>query len=324
MGTCECENNAINNKELKYFFVRNDREAIKAQPDANRRENQKRKRIIKKFIIKNISRLCKKEKYNNIKSRAQNIFFDKEELNFKYNKSYFKQIINKKLDKYFNEKEIILKDLFSYNLIDSLHSFPKIRDKISSHHNNDIVKNHKKYLSDLISFLDKKKSIDENENNIKKILENEVGDNINEIEEDKKNNEVIKNEKNNLLWDVGIFIKKEIDNFFDVCFGSTKKNFVECQKKSIFLNILILQDNKNYPQINFTWELRKLIKLLYYIYLLKKYNFLSDTNNCFYKISPMQIKKKSIMIDKIIINKRESIIKNENKMKLLKKVMTKK
>ena len=343
MGICECENNSVNNKELKYFFTRTIRDTVKAQAEndfSNKKETKKKKRIIKNFINKNISRLVKKEKYNNLKNKAQSLFFDNEELNFIYNEQYFEEKINSKLDEFINtkEKENIVKDLFTFNLKLTKHSFSfqKLKDKVSIHYNNDILNNHKKYFNDLISFLNKKNPIYENENIIKKIYlkfndknENEITNKRNnEFEENKKNNiEDIQKEKFNLSSDpmnIKNFIKREINNFFDVCL--TKKNFVECQKKSIFLNIILSLDNQKYPQINFPWELRKLLRLLYYIYLLKKYNFLNNTNNCFYKINPIQIKRKSKIMDKILLKKRESITKNENmfKMKLFKKAITRK
>ena len=368
MGTCQCENNTYiyinyNNetKELKNFFSRKNARTIQEQPDIIKTEKQKKIRIIKKFIIKNMSRLYKKEKYKGLKMKSRNLFFEEEQLNFQYNKSFFEQKLNKLLTDYFKGKEKIINDLFPYNLIGSLHSFPKLRDKISSYHNDNTLKNKKEYLDNFISFLTDNNLIKthtkkpnllsmskysfkglnnmENEESAnlgklltKKTLKEDDFEKIDETDENRKNNsiedlKISKKEskvKFNLSWDQinkDNLMKKEIDNFFDVCFGSTKKNFAECQKKSIFLNILIFQEYKKIPKINFTWKLKTLVKLLYYLYLLKKYNFLSDTNNCFYKINSFQMKKKSIIRDKIILNKRESFQNNELKIKLLKKAM---
>ena len=365
MGTCECADNIINKKELKYFFTRN-KQIIDEQAEISKKEKQKKTRIIKKFIIKNTSRLYRKEKYKALRNKAQSLFFEKEELNFKYDESYFKQKINNKINDYFKQKENIIKDLFHYKLIDSLHSFQKLKDKISTHHNKDIFINQKEYLNDLVKYLNEhnliKKKIT-NSNLIKQLLvkmslkdniniDNERriyapkktvkekrlkkdinNDNNNSNEEERKNNDDIKKmktkkeEKGNISWEqrnIEELIKQEIDNMFDVCFGSSKRNFTECQKKSIFLKILLEQENQKNPQINFTWELRKLIKLLYYIYLLKKYNFLSDTNNCFYKINPSHIKRKSVIKDKIILKQRDSKFENMLKVKFLKKAISQK
>ena len=372
MGTCVCEDNYPNNKELKYFFTRKKKQTIvkEEQPDISdilEREKQKKRKIIKKFIIKNLSRLYKKEKFNSLKSKAQNKFFEIEELNFKYEQSFYEEKMNEKITKFIKEKQVIVKDLFSFNLLDLLHkSIPILRDKISIYHNNNIFSEQKEYLNDLITFLKENNLIKRKvtkPNMIKQFLINGIlneENNLNNCDnflqkksfndlkyennnlkatkdtsnENSKNNDLdnskIKKDskvKFKLSWEqitIESLVKIEINNFFDVSLGSAKKNFVECQKKSIFLNILINEYNKKYPQINFPWELRKLIKLLYYIYLLKKYNFLFDTN-CFYRINPIEIKKKSIIIDKIILNKRESnFSKNDNtlKIKLLKKVFS--
>ena len=363
MGTCVCENTYPNNKELKYFFTRKKIEPIqepKYDIDILEREKQKKRRIIKKFIIKNLSRLYKKEKYKSLKNKAQSKFFEIEELNFKYEQSYYEQKMKEKIIKFFKLKEIIVKDLFPFSILDLLHkSFPLLRDKISIHYNNNIFTEQKEYLNDLIAFL-KENNLIKNQggkpNIIKQFL---LNGNMNEENYKNNNNfflekksfdgfekeENRENTKKNELgrirnlrmkkdskvtfkssWEqitIESLIKIEIDNFLDVSLGSAKKNFMECQKKSIFLNILINQYNKKYPQINFPWELRKLIKLLYYIYLLKKYNFLFDTN-CFYRINPIEIKKKSIIRDKILLNKRESLSKSDNilKIKLLKKALS--
>ena len=372
MGTCECENNnntTVNNKELKHFFTRKNAGVIKYESDKVRREKLKRIKVIKKFIIKNLSRLYKKETYQGLKLKAKNLFFEEEVLNFQHNKSSFEKKLNTQLADYFKGNENIVNDLFQYNLIGSLHSFPKIRDKISIYHNDIIVKNQKEYLNNFISFLKDNNLIKQNLLNakqlnlskmilkgslnfehldtanfgkllMKKTLNEDKHEQINinnqnennENKENSKNNNddekrIIKKEskvKFNLSWEQiskDNLIKKEIDNFYDVCFGSTKKNFIECQKKSIFLNILIFQEYKKIPKIKFTCKLQNLLKSLYYLYLLKKYNYLSDTNNYFYKINSLQVKKKSIIRDKILLNNRESFGRNELRIKLLRKAI---
>jgi len=376
-GECECENNGLCLDELKNVFNRN-KENPQEQIEFIQREKRKNRGIIKKFIIKNILRLYNKEKNNNIKSKSQNLFIENKEPNFLYNKMYYQKKLNSKLTDFFKKKENIVEDLFPGNLIGSLHSFPKLRDKISTFHNNNILINQKEYLNDLIVYLTENNLINTklaNSNMIKYLLDRinlkevAVNDEINENNKNnrntfRKNNVPSLLQKNNLKieeninnnidyirntitynqkvefgnnknkvkfniygdsMDVENLIKKEIDNFFDVCFGSTKKNFLECQKKSVFLNLIISEENKKNPQINFTFELRRLIKLLYYIYLLKKYNYISDTNNIFYKINPLLIKRKSVIKDKIILNKSESFFKNEIlKIKLLKSALSNK
>ena len=374
-GECECEDNRLCLDELKNVFNRNN-EIPQNEIEFIQREKRKSKGIIKKFIIKNILRLFDKEKYNNIINKSQNLFIEKEEPNFLYNKMYYQKKLNSKLTDFFKKKENIIEDLFPGNLIGSLHSFPKLRDKISTYYNNNIIINQKEYLNDLIIYLNEHNLIKKltNTNMVKNLLdrirlnevvndENNENNNINRntfgkhnipnllLKNNLKDKEVNNNNNNDIKntitynqrvefsnnsnkvkfniygdsMDVENIIKREIDNFFDVCFGSTKKNFLECQKKSIFLNLIISEENKKNPQINFTLELKRLIKLLYYIYLLKKYNYISDTNNIFYKINPFQIKRKSAIRDKIILNKSGSFLKNEIiKIKLLKNALSNK
>ena len=373
-GECECESNRLCFDELKNVFNRN-KEIPQNEIEFIKREKRKSRIIIKTFIKKNILRLYNKEKNNNIINKSQNLFIEKEELNFIYNKMYYQKKLNSKITDFFKKKENIVEDLFLGNLIGSLHSFPKLRDKISTYHNNNILINQKEYLNDLIIYLTEHNLINKkltNSNMVKYLLDRIT---LNEVvnDENNKRNKVNRNtfrkhnvpsllQKNNLKekeninnennyikntitynqrvefgsnnnkvkfniygdsMDVENLIKREIDNFFDICFGSTKKNFLECQKKSIFLNIIISEENKKNPQINFIFELRKLIKLLYYIYLLKKYNYISDTNNIFYKINPLLIKRKSVLKDKIILDKNESFFKNEIlKIKLLKSALS--
>ena len=191
-------------EEKKQLLEQVKREAQKRQEELN-----KKNRIIKNFINNNISRLIKKEKYNNLKNKAQSLFFDKEELNFIYNEQYFEEKINSKLDEFINtkEKENIVKDLFSFNIKLAKHSFSfqKLKDKVSIHYNNNILNNHKQYLDDLISFLNKKNPIFENENIIKKIYLKFNDKNKNEIENEinnKRKYEIDENRKNNAIEDI--------------------------------------------------------------------------------------------------------------------------
>jgi len=367
--TCECENKSLNIEELKNFFTRNKKVYSEEEIEMINREKAKKRKLIKRFIVKNISRIYKKEKYNGRKARAQTLFFEKEELNFKYNKVFFEKKINLKCKEFFEQKENIIKDLFPYNLIGSLHSFQKLKDKISQYHNNNILTNQKEYLNDLVSYLTEhnliKKKI-KNPSLIKQIFakmalqdainnekeNNNMGNKVvnllkknskeyNEENKIKENNNSINNKEEdfgkailkkeskvsfNCNWgqlNIENLVKQEIDDFFDVCFDTKKRNFIECEKNSAFLYIIVSQENKKNPQINFTWELRKLIKLLYYIFLLKKYNYLSDTN-CFYKIKSKLIKRKSRKTPPKVINKRESFSRNEKllKLKFLKKAIS--
>jgi hypothetical protein len=290
--TCECENKSLNIEELKNFFTRNNKKIYSEEEiQMINREKAKKRKLIKRFIVKNISRIYKKEKFNGLKSRAQTLFFEKEELNFKYNKVFFEKKINLKCKEFFEQKENIIKDLFPYNLIGSLHSFPKLRDKISQYHNNNILNNQKEYLNDLVSYLSEhnliKKKIkhpslikqlfarmalqdainNEKEqnnfgNNVVNLLkknskdfneENKIKDNNNNINKEKDEDfgkSILKKESKVQFkcsmdqLNIENIIKQEIDDFFDVCFDTKKRNFIECEKYSSFLNIIVSQENK--------------------------------------------------------------------------------
>ncbi len=370
MGTCECEHNIINKRELKNYFTRS-KSLIKEQANIIKKGRQKKEKLIKKFIIKNISRLYRKEKFNLFKNKAKSRFLEKEELDFQYDQSYFEKQINDKLEAFFRHKIIILRnELFSFNnLIHSMHSFDKLRDKISTYYNKDIYNNQKDYYNNLVSYLEENNLIKKkimNPNLIKILYEKmNLNEGLNEDNEDdyynsykfhnkksvkekrtkkrgvneieigeERKGDIIRDMKkrktkaeSNMdnIWDNKAYLLKyEIDNLFDICFDSTKKNLQECQKKSVFLDIMISQENHKKPNINFTSELKKLMKLLYYIYLLKKHNYLSNTN-CFYKINPIYLKKESVMKNKNVILKHKNS-KKENifKIKLLKKSFSEK
>ena len=106
-------------------------------------------------------------------------------------------------------------------------------------------------------------------------------------------------------------IRKELDKFFDFCFNN-KQTESEFQKSSIFLKFITSEKQEK----TLNPKLTNIINSLYYIYLLKKYNFLSDTKNCFYQINSVLIRKKSILRNKSLLIKKGSIFKKENTLNL--------
>ena len=422
MGSCQCEKNiSSKNEELNNFFTRNKESTnnnnnkqinsnfkinmvkIKSQEEPNQIEEEniiiestKRKqkikeiqniikaRIINNFISKNLNRIYNKDKYTKLKAQTKKMFFEIEENNFNFDQHYFKQIFDSKLSKFLNNKDNIIKDLFSEKFRKSLYSFPKLKDLLNNEYNNYILKNHEKFLKDFmffgiskniinidliepkinkqISMIISRKGKDFNINNSSKknliALKKGINPSLNKKDSNKKKDktiekvnktfitsktknfsikrkskvfEEIKNnsfekEKNSIEGHFNItpvkekitmenILKQELDKFFDVCFTS-KIEYSEFEKESIFFNLITSKEQEKIP----TLELKNLINIFYYIYLLKKYDLLSDTNKSFYKVNQVLIKRKSIITNKIILNRKQSLSKKENmlKMKILK------
>lgn len=114
---------------------------------------------------------------------------------------------------------------------------------------------------------------------------------------------------------VDTVIKRELDRFYDICFTS-KLTFIEFERHSILLKLITSGQHEKI----LIPKLKNLINILYNVYLLKKYQFLSDTNKRFFKINSISIKRQSITSNKFILNRKESISKKDNilKMKILK------
>ena len=365
----------------------------------------KNAKIINNFILKNLNNIYAKDKYNKFKIQAKKIFFENEEINFNFDQSYFKHLFDSKLLRFLNNKENIIKDLFTERFRKSLYSFPKLKEIINNEHNNCIYNNHREFLNEFMSYgvnnniininniesrfskqiekeiMNKKNSnsgvndISNNNNyvrqskrtpSIRKIISLKLYPNQNQnnkikqksidikadnfrrrfktsktknysnynfkknvvISEDSKNNsyEKEKNNKNNLIpvqekITKENILKKELDKFYDVCFAS-KLSFSEFEKTSIFFNLI----TKGRKEKAFTGELKNLVNIFYYIYILKKYDYLSDTNKCFYKINSSIIIRKSMISNQMIINRKESFSKRESilKMKILKGIFNKK
>jgi len=419
MGTCQCErNNSSKDEELSHFFTRNHESTNNINNNSNTQINSNIKinminsknqeepnqieeeniieistkrqkikdisnihnvRLINNFISKNLNRIYNKDKYNKLKAQTKKMFFEIEEKNFNFDQAYFKHLFDSKLSKFLNNKDNIIKDLFSEKFRKTLYSFPKLKEVLNNEHNNYIFNNHKEFLNEFMSYgitkniinidliepkvnkqismvnvpqknndIIKRNNIQNNifgkgiNINLKKIdnnSKNKKGDKVNKIFRTsktrnfgiKRNIEEVKNnsfekEKNNIEDHFNLtpvkekitienIIKKELDKFYEVCF-TTKIPYSDFEKESIFFNLITSEEQEKAT----TLELKNLINVFYYLYLLKKYDFLSDTNRSFYKINPVSIKRKSIITNKIILNRKQSTSKKENtiKMKILK------
>ena len=421
MGTCQCEKkNSSNEGELNNFFTRNhnsthnntihnqNHSGIKIniiptriqddpnqdkEQDINENETKRQKlkeitnfinaRIINNFISKNLNRMYNKDKYNKLITQTKKIFLENEEISFIYGQSYFKQIFDSKLSKFLNNKDIIIKDLFSEKFRKNLYSFPKLKELLNTEHNDYIVIHHKSFADELLLYglnnniikkemtegnninrqvsnlitikknelvninknftIRKKKNsilVKKDKNSIKNIVTKD--DKVNRkfkasitknytVKKREENFEEIKNnsfekDKNNIEAHFNLppvqekisaenIIKKELDKFYDICFGS-KITFSEFEKTSIFFKLMTSEEQDKVDAL----EINNLIKCFYYIFLLKKYNYLSDTNKSFFKIKPILIKKTSLITNKLMLQRKEYISKQENilKMKILK------
>ena len=355
-------------------------------------------KIINNFISKNLNYLYTKDKYNKIKIQTKKIFFENEEINFTFDQSYFKQLFDSKLLRFLNNKENIIKDLFSEKFRKSLYSLPKLKDIINSEHNNYILHNHRDFLNEFMSYgtknnlvninkiehifnkqvsmriMEKKNTLNDKNNNFVRSFKKKPSIRINTtlrlnknenvkikdqsfekkadmvnkmlrpsktknytnynrkksviISEDSKNNS-FENEKN-IIENLSPIqekitkeniLQKELDKFYDACFAS-KVHYSEFEKSSIFFNLITKEEKEK----AYTQELKNLVNIFYYIYIMKKYDFLSDTNKCFYKVNTSLIVRRSMISQQLILNRKQSISKKESilKMKILKGIFNKK
>ena len=260
-----------------------------------------------------------------------------------------KEALNNEHNNYIlNNHKNLLNELMSYGITKKIINIdllePKVNKKVSMiipGKNKDNIINNNIYSNNLNLAFKKGQNLNlnKNENNNNKYkktdkinrtfttskTKNYTTKRKNEILEEVKNNSFEK-EKNNIEDKFNLapikekisienIIKKELDKFYEVCFTS-KISYSEFEKESIFFNLIASGDKEKIDNL----ELKNLIYLFYYIYLMKKYEFLSDTNKSFLKVNPVLIKRKSIISNKIILNRKQSISKKENmlKMKILK------
>ena len=106
------------------------------------------------------------------------------------------------------------------------------------------------------------------------------------------------------------FIQNDIENIYNLCFSTPndklpkKIDDIQNINKSFFLMLLADEFQLN-TKTFVSGKLRIFIKLFYYIYIMKKYNFISSTDNVYYKIikddfNEVLFNENSFMEDKII------------------------
>ena len=240
-----------------------------------------------------------------------------------------KEYLNK-IFTYAIENNLITKKISKNKIIKQVSCINMRKDELNINNvkNSNFFKTIKK--KSLINKYSKRNS----EDKIKKSLRSfktknyEIKKNLVEIKEEVKNNS-FENSNNKLGKELEFnkhkeiipiskesLIKIELEKFFEISFGDNKK-YLDFEIHSIFFNILISkEENEKY----FTSKLLNIINLLHYAYIMKKYDFLSDTNKSFYKINSTLIKRKSRLTNMLILNKKEYKLKKENnlKMKILK------
>ncbi len=244
-----------------------------------------------KFINFNYRRICSKQKYNKMILKLETIFVV-ESNNFPKKKEYFIELFNKKINFFFENKIDILEGIFNNeNILGNLHNFEGLKKMIKSYYANDICYNKINFYHDFFEYVKKKK-------NLRVFIHNKKIENHHETNKLKSSvNKLIRiqkifksdKEKDNLFDSQIEFIEKDIDNLFKLCFLTPieelpkKIDEIESQNAS-YLLMLLSDELKLNTEFFIFGKLRIFVKFFYYLYLLKKYGFLSSTNNIYNKI----------------------------------------
>ena len=283
-------------------------------------------KIICKFINYNILKQFAKYKFDIFKRKLDKHFCFKSNENIQFNEEYFIKTTNELINKFFLNKENIKFDVFKDdNLIENLHNFEYLKLIIKKNYIEEICNNKINFYSNFIKYVNEKKSFSKflNFSNIGKF--NKLKDNIKKIiyikkmlklkSEDEKQNfnfeeekeEKILKSKSNFIKEnseeetINIkanreFIEKDIDNLFKIILN--KENTIEKKLKDFEFDetsflLLLLSEELNYnTQIFITGKLRKFIKVFYNIYLLKHYNFISNTGEeIYFKVNKTKLNK---------------------------------
>ena len=283
-------------------------------------------KIICKFINYNILKQFAKYKFDIFKRKLDKHFCFKSNENIQFNEEYFIKTTNELINKFFLNKENIKLDVFKDdNLIENLHNFEYLKLIIKKNYIEEICNNKINFYSNFIKYVNEKKSFSKflNFSNIGKF--NKLKDNIKKIiyikkmlklkSEDEKQNfnfeeekeEKILKSKSNFIKEnseeetINIkanreFIEKDIDNLFKIILN--KENTIEKKLKDFEFDetsflLLLLSEELNYnTQIFITGKLRKFIKVFYNIYLLKHYNFISNTGEeIYFKVNKTKLNK---------------------------------
>ncbi len=249
-------------------------------------------KIICNFINQNYRRIYCKMKFNKMLSKIEKLLTP--ETNFiPKTKDYYIDILNQKIEDFFKNKRNILENFFNeeeYFL--NLHDFDGLIDMIKLYYANDIYNNKINFYNDFADYVRNKKNLKIILDSSKKEDENKVNLKLrNSIRKIMKINKLItiNNKKGSLLDSQITFIQNDIQNMFKLCLSTPydqmpkKLDDIENSNKS-FLLMLLADEFKLNTKIFISGKLRIFIKLFYYIYIMKKYNYITTTNNDYYKI----------------------------------------
>ena len=284
--------------------------------------------LICNFINFNYRRMYSKLKYEKTIHKLQNIFCV-ESIYFPKKKNYYENELNNKLKKFFTNKENILNKIFDNKpIFYGLHDFNYLKTMVKNNYANEICMDNLNFYNDFSEYVKDKK-------NLQIILQKRKTNKINY-----KNNKNISiavkkmltyqklttHKSNDYLFDsqIGV-IEKDIENLYELCLSippnELPKNIddIPSPNKS-YLLMLFTDELKAKVDIFISGNLRNFIKSFYYIFLLKKYNFISSTNNAYFKISkdeflPNLLKKNTYL--KVIDGHK---FKRLHKMKIFKQI----
>lgn len=264
-------------------------------------------KIICDFINFQYRRIYCKMQYNKMLFNIENLFIP-ENNQIPRIKEDYEQILNQKIENFFENKNDILKDIFDKTeFFMDINEFDNLKNMIKQYYANDIYNNKINFYNEFYEYVKEKNNlqifIEEKRNK-----ENEI--NVKFKTSIKKLMKIQKlisiKGKVGTLSDTQInFIQNDIENMFNLCLSTPNNKLpkkiddIQNINKSFFL-MLLADEFKLNTKTFVSGKLRIFIKLFYYIYIMKKYNFISKTED-FYNID----------ID--LIRKELSKLKNDNK-----------
>ena len=298
-------------------------------------------KIIAKFINFYLRKNYEKSQIKKLHLKLKENFCVKTiEKKDEFKKFYYENLMKKMIENFFFDRENIKNDILKENnIFEGLHDFDYLKEMIKKNYSEDICNNKINFYSNFIKYIHDKKKLNKiineprrsSENilkkNIKKIIQIEQLLNLNVNNNNNNNNKINSEEEIKKIKANREFIEKDIDNLFKIILN--KENTIEKKLKDFdndemsFL-LLLLSEELNYnTQIFITGKLRKFIKVFYNIYLLKHYNFISNTGEeIYFKVNKTKLKKylndPKFFFD---INNKESF-KNINKNLLFKKIFS--
>ena len=248
-------------------------------------------KIICDFINFQYRRIYCKMQYNKMLFNIENLFIP-ENNQIPRIKEDYEQILNQKIENFFENKNDILKDVFDKTeFFMDINEFDNLKNMIKQYYANDIYNNKINFYNEFYEYVKEKNNL-QNFIEEKRNKENEI--NVKFKTSIKKLMKIQKlisiKGKVGTLSDTQInFIQNDIENLFKICLSTSNEDLPKklddnnLSKKS-YLLLLLSDEFKLNTKIFISGKLRIFIKLFYYIYIMKKYNFISSTNNHFYKI----------------------------------------